>query len=202
MAASSAPTASADEAVLPARVRRLLVEWASRNLQGMIIVDKTLKIIWTNNAAKDFLRDGRWLVERSNALVAAQPSAQESLGEFVLHLDGPGSCLALPCTIQNNPLIIHGRAIDLPDEERFFCLTLWPKREEERFVGLAAMYNLTRTEEKILLLLLEGLSLEKAATEQKVSVETVKSHVRQIYGKLNVTSRAELFRKALLFRVV
>jgi DNA-binding NarL/FixJ family response regulator len=59
-------------------------------------------------------------------------------------------------------------------------------------------YHLTAREKEILLLLMDGLSYKEIATRCFVSIDTINSHIRKIYSKLNVRSRAEIsarFRK-------
>ena len=53
-------------------------------------------------------------------------------------------------------------------------------------------YHLTQREKEILLLLMEGLSYKDIASRCFVSVDTINSHIRKIYTKLNVRSRAEI----------
>lgn len=64
-----------------------------------------------------------------------------------------------------------------------------------RIEALEAEYSLTRREGEVLRLLVEGKSRNEAAVELCVSEETVKKHISSLYRKLDVHSRAELFRK-------
>ncbi|RYY43214.1 MAG: response regulator transcription factor [Chitinophagaceae bacterium] len=57
--------------------------------------------------------------------------------------------------------------------------------------GIGA-YNLTPREQEILVLLMDGLSYKDIAAKCFVSIDTVNSHIRKIYAKLNVRSRAEI----------
>jgi two-component system, NarL family, response regulator LiaR len=53
-------------------------------------------------------------------------------------------------------------------------------------------YNLTKREQEILLLLMDGLSYKEIAAKCFISIDTINSHIRKIYTKLNVRSRAEI----------
>ena len=55
--------------------------------------------------------------------------------------------------------------------------------------------NLTEREKEILQLLVKGMSYKEIASQIFVSVETLNSHIKNIYRKLNVHSRAELSAK-------
>ncbi len=52
--------------------------------------------------------------------------------------------------------------------------------------------NLTDREKEILHLLIKGLSYKQIAAGIFISVETLNSHIKNIYRKLNVHSRSEL----------
>lgn len=55
--------------------------------------------------------------------------------------------------------------------------------------------NLSEREKEILCLLIKGLSYKEIASNLFISVETLNSHVKNIYRKLNVHSRSELASK-------
>jgi DNA-binding NarL/FixJ family response regulator len=55
-----------------------------------------------------------------------------------------------------------------------------------------ANFNLTQREKQIFHLLMEGLSYKEIAARCFISVDTINSHIRKIYTKLKVRSRAEI----------
>jgi DNA-binding NarL/FixJ family response regulator len=63
-------------------------------------------------------------------------------------------------------------------------------------------YQLTPHEERLLKLLVEGHNYTTAATKLKVSVNTVKTHMRHVYEKLQVHSKSEAVAKALRNRII
>jgi DNA-binding NarL/FixJ family response regulator len=63
-------------------------------------------------------------------------------------------------------------------------------------------YNLTAQEKKVLQLLVAGKSYKMIATELFVSVDTVKTHIRNTYAKLHVHSGTEAVSLALRDRLV
>lgn len=66
-----------------------------------------------------------------------------------------------------------------------------------RCARLARSYDLTRREEDVLRLLMEGRTFSEVADELVVSVNTVKSHVRRVYAKMGVAGKQDLLDKAL-----
>jgi len=63
-------------------------------------------------------------------------------------------------------------------------------------------YNLTNQEKKVLQLLVDGKSYKMIATELFVSIDTIKSHMRNIYAKLHVHSGTEAVALALREKIV
>ena len=58
-----------------------------------------------------------------------------------------------------------------------------------------AGYNLTKRETEIVLLLIDGLSYKEIASRSFISMATLNTHIRNIYDKLNIHSRAEIAAK-------
>ena len=56
-------------------------------------------------------------------------------------------------------------------------------------------YNLTKREHEILALLMDGLSYKEIADRCFISIQTLNSHIKNIYTKLGVHSRAEVSAK-------
>jgi len=62
--------------------------------------------------------------------------------------------------------------------------------------------NLTPQETRLLKLLAQGYSYNRAAGQLKISVNTVRDHIRSIYDKLHVHSKSEAVSKALRNRLI
>lgn len=59
----------------------------------------------------------------------------------------------------------------------------------------ATDFNLSNRENEVLNLLMDGLSYKQIASTCNVTIDTISSHIRNIYSKLNIHSRAELAAK-------
>ena len=56
---------------------------------------------------------------------------------------------------------------------------------------------MTEKENEIVLNLVDGLSYKMIAEQECVSIETVRTHIKNIYKKLHVHSKAEVITKSL-----
>lgn len=74
-------------------------------------------------------------------------------------------------------------------------LSGWESDLDSRCAQLARAYDLTRREEDVLRLLMEGMTFAQVADELVVSLNTIKSHVRRIYAKLGVSGKRDLLEK-------
>lgn len=68
--------------------------------------------------------------------------------------------------------------------------------------GPVSDYDLTSQEKKVLKLLVEGRSYKLIAAELFISIDTVKTHIRNIYSKLHVHSGTEAVSLALRDKIV
>ena len=64
------------------------------------------------------------------------------------------------------------------------------------------LYKLTPKEKEVLTSLSQGNSYKLIASESQISIDTVRSHIRKIYEKLNVHSQTEAVSKALKEKLV
>ena len=64
--------------------------------------------------------------------------------------------------------------------------------QQKPTVSVEEKYHLTKREKEILQWLMEGLSYKEIAAQCFISWETMNSHIKNIYQKLNVHSRAQL----------
>jgi DNA-binding NarL/FixJ family response regulator len=63
-------------------------------------------------------------------------------------------------------------------------------------------YGLTAREKQLLKLLVDGFSYKMIAAELLISIDTVRSHIKKIYEKLNVHSVSEAVSKAIRQKLV
>lgn len=63
-------------------------------------------------------------------------------------------------------------------------------------------YNLSEREKQVLQLLVNGYSYKMIAADMYISIDTVRSHIKKIYEKLQVNSKSEAVAKAFKNKII
>ena len=63
-------------------------------------------------------------------------------------------------------------------------------------------YNLSKREKEVLEYLVVGLSYKMIASKMNITYDTVRAHIKKIYGKLHVSSMTEAVAKAISKRIL
>lgn len=184
----------------PVEVGALALRWFDIDLQPRLICTRTLELVWANQTAKDALRSGGDLEVRDGTIATCERAQQAALCTFVRECETVLSTLALPAADGDGHLLLRARQLDT--EGRIALVFL---RSNGAFRALHAdlehAFRLTPSEYRVLLRLIEGQTAEAIASATKLSVETVRSHIRHIYAKMGVASREAMFAKTLPFRL-
>jgi len=106
---------------------------------------------------------------------------------YLLKKDPPEKIIEAIYTVYKGESILNGKIARKMLE--YFSL------QEGKRLRQLEEYNLTRREKEILLLLIDGKSYKVIADECGISMQTLFTHIRNIYNKLNIHSRAEIAAK-------
>lgn len=82
-------------------------------------------------------------------------------------------------------------------------LTLFPTSPAERYVwtDFGEAFHLTRAEAAVVKRILDGANVDEIAEDQGISAETIRTHIRRLYGKLGISGREQLFALMAPFRI-
>lgn len=106
---------------------------------------------------------------------------------YLLKKDSPEKIIEAIHAIYNGESIINGRIARK-------MLDYFSDQEARKKKDLE-QYRLTKREKEILMLIIAGKSYKQIADECSISLQTLFSHTRNIYNKLNIHSRAEIAAK-------
>jgi DNA-binding CsgD family transcriptional regulator/PAS domain-containing protein len=193
--------------------RQLFAGTMNRMLVGMVTFDQDGVIIDVNEEAKSILaeKDGVRLV--GNTLRADSPREHRDLQNLIrqaLHegqaQSGPGVIEAMSITRPSGraKLGLLVRRVPLgewTEGKQRPTLVAFLRDPEHRSMAsheiLRRLFDFTRMEASLALLLVNGLSLDEAAGELGIKRNTARTHLRSIFFKTGVTRQTTLVRVVL-----
>jgi len=160
-----------------------------------VLIDGHCNVLWHSSEAERILRPPMPLTIAGRKLHANGASGGQNWASFIENLerDGdrilltgkePGTWVLLRCWISRH----EGQRLVY-----IKCITSWPFRDVSTS-GLAADFGLTRTECIVLDEFARLRKPEQIAEKLKVSLSTVRSHLKQIHTKMAVNSNIQLLR--------
>jgi DNA-binding CsgD family transcriptional regulator len=180
----------------------LALAWIDHDVRARLIVDHRLLILWANATARASLARRQDLETRGGVLSTTQPAGQFALLDFIVDSGAGVSSIALPRPSGDGHLLVRAQRVCWEGYGRFGISFVGTGNDfTARYGSLDEAFRLTPSEHEVLLALLDGHDVDKVAENRRVSVETIRSQVRQIYAKLEVKTREGLFRRALPFLI-
>ncbi len=174
----------------------LALEWIARDAVPRLIVNEDLLVLWENKAAQGMLRARRDLELRDGAIVAMNASQHEAFAGFVRRARSEVSSMVLSLEEGDGHLIVRAQAVGRSDSEVFVGLQFYRTGEHKfEYADFKQAFGLTPAEHSVLLRMLDGMTADEISSAKNLSIDTIRSQIKQIYEKLNVSSREELFRK-------
>ncbi len=181
----------------------LALAWMEADAQPRIICTTALELVWANSAARNPSVNGGELDLKDGAIALRERTAQAGFCAFVKACGPVLTTLALPRETGNGHLLLRGRRIGEEDGYGLVGLTFLYSGNMFRplYADLDNAFQLTPAEHRILLRMIDGLNAEGIAEAKQLSIETVRSHIRNIYNKMGVTTRESMFAKARPFQL-
>ncbi len=187
--------------------REALAEVTDRLPIGVIMLDASGRILHTNRSASQILgtEDGltvdrgrpaavdsfenRELQEKINRAVK-DPASLDQPGGEVMIISRESGRRALPVMV--GPLLV-ARHEHLMDEARAVLFIADTEgRQIDTTQNLETLYELTHAEADLVRLISEGRSLEQVANERGVTINTVRSQLKQVFSKTDTNRQGEL----------
>ena len=176
--------------------------WLRRLPWAVLVVDANLHCLWANPAARTMADQGR-ITLTDGRLTIGDTATTDSLRAFVAGMDRLPETWVTK-TNQGDHLVVRGDIVDPLDLPTAVALVIKSTAETRRhsvWADLRHALGLTRSEALIVTRLVDGDSADDIAVHLGVSVDTVRSHIRRAYIKLDVGTREQLFAKVSPFRI-
>lgn len=185
------------------RPGELALSWLDHDLMPRLLVGPQLDIFWENAAARTALARNNDVECRSGKLALIDRAKQGDFQSFILDSGGSSSSWCLPRADGDGHLVFTSQCIDWGGGGTY-AVTFFSSGDgfKARYADLRTAFRLTNSEAKALNELLKGKDAEQIARCAGLSIETVRTHIRNIYGKLHVNSREGLFHRVGPYRIL
>lgn len=187
-----------------ASVGRYMIAWANLEWSARMIITRHRKVLWGNDAALRLMQDGGDLRVGSGALVLADTAQMETFSAFIRRATVETSSWCYLRPAPDDPILFRAQLLPDKSTEEVIGLTFHAAGADfpMEWADFSPAFNLTPGEHRVVLRLLEGDDADSAADFLRLSIETVRTHIRHVYAKLGVGSREQLFRAVAPFRTL
>lgn len=177
----------------------LALGWISADFRGRLIIDPLYHVKWWNDEGKRAI-DASGILREQDGQLIADAKLSSKLSSFLSDLKTRAEPQILTVKDGDGHFVMFGHHEPSTD---MFCLEVSCSHAEKRimFADFGSIYGLTESETQAALALFRGKTVLEIAKDRSVSVDTVRTQVRKLYGKIGAQSREKLFKMLMPFRI-
>jgi len=180
------------------REMEALGEALDRIWEAVALIGRNGKVVYANRAAlRIFERASGVSLSRDSHLVPATGDARASIARALAQCVMPAP---IPVQrLEQPPLVLSVQPLSAPLQGTFGAVALLfisdpDGKPNDCSAALRSAYGLTHAEARLVQALSEGASLKRIATENQITYETARTHLRRILSKTGAKRQAELVR--------
>lgn len=181
----------------------LALQWIDGDPLPRCLVNAALELVWANPPARSHFLKGRDIECYDGVITPSDPTRLAAFSDFVLGCGRELSTFCLPRDNDDGFLLFRAREVSRHGGQRFFGIAFHPSEPSAKwhYADLNIAFQLTPSEIKVVEKLAEGHTTDEIASGMRISIATVRSHLKHVYAKLEVTSREGLFSRIQPFRI-
>lgn len=158
-----------------------------------ILVDRDLVVDWTSDSTGQILSDATGITIEGGLLRISHGRRGE-LQRLVRRACDTGASATYRCSSHHIEVARVAEQTLLRRARCMVVVTEVPRRSAPDDQWLCAAFQLTAAEARVAMLLARGLSVSAIAEQRGVSNGTVRNQLKQVFGKLGVSSQSEVVR--------
>lgn len=177
----------------------LALGWLAADFRGRVIIDANWQIQWWNDAARRAI-DACGIVHEQDQQLVLDAAIVGKFHEFLSALKKQAQNTVLTLKDGQGHFAVLGH---YDPATGMFCLEVNSShaQKEPIFADFSSIYGLTESEGHAARALFCGQTVTEIARERNVSVDTVRTQVRKLYGKIGAQSREKFFKMLMPFRI-
>lgn len=173
----------------------VMAEWLSAGRHSRVIIDDQQRVLWHNPNFSDFLSRSRALKMDRDVIVLSNKREQTALADFMRSESEQQMVIWLSDGSGQPQAVLQGQRLQTPMVSMAFGLRIADGDDylAADYHDFDKFFGLTRQEAAICRLKLQGKTVQDIVESEGKSNDTVRFHIRNIYRKVGVSSREELF---------
>lgn len=175
---------------------------------GVLMIGADLRVRYMNRSARDTLARNRGIELRNDALTLNDKQLDQRFRELV-ELAAAKACqghdqasgamfVRAPMSREHVELVVApvpATGSAAADVQVLLYLFDTSSPRQVSFDVLTGLYGLTHTEAKLVQFMTNGMTLDEAAEELEISVNTARTHLKHIFHKTSINRQTELIHR-------
>lgn len=181
-------------------LRSIATDWLGIDVRPRLVVAPDRTVHWINQSARDILAHVPTVQLLHDRLSFRSVGDEDQFDAFLNESDREPRTTAFAFDGGSSHLLFRGHYLVAA---KVVCVELALDHAAYRpaLADFDKVFGLTSSEAKTAAALFHGQSVTDVAALHKVSVDTVRTHVRQIYAKLGTGNREQFFRRLQPYRI-
>lgn len=177
---------------------RAIAAWVNIDPRARMLMSRSGRIGWANDAAYRMLQEAAVFRVVDDHLVSDSALTAAALARLLRDaLPGEALYAVTAMDTERQWLLRCQQLIAGDDDSIGFAAHRMADRVS--YEAMLQIHHLTPSEKHIVTMMLAGMETGRIAQKQDISIETLRTHIKHAYRKLDVSSRGELFAKAVDF---
>lgn len=173
-------------------VKQTLADWVATEGEARLILSDDLRPQWVSPAAERLLSDANSVLYCNGRIRPRSPNVDGELRSFLSEATAAGATHCLTDSRTGEHIVVTATRLG---EAVAITLRSPEHGGPVKLVDLHRAFGFTAAELAVAERLLNGSTAEEAACQLGVSLETIRTHIKRAYAKLEVSSREAFFHK-------